>query len=418
MKSSKWWLAFTMVGALGASPATLGHPDPEPAAAEPSASREPSFEEALRGGKPMLAVRLRIEDVEQDNLLEDANALTLRGRLGYQTAEWHGLSGLLEFEVVEAFGGEAYNSGPPPNGNGKVTRSVIPDPEGEEVNQWYLQYNARELSNTRFRLGRQRLILDNARHVGNVGWRQNEQTYDAFAIQSKAIPHLEYQYAFLNQLNDIFFRNIEMDGHLVNLALVLPDTTHRLVAYGYFLDFEPVTMTDHRTLGLRGSGDFDLSSLKLGYVLEYARQDDYKEAPSTVDADYRLIELSVAGGPFKTWAGLETLGGDGTYAFGTPLATLHAFNGWADQFLATPVNGLEDRYAGISVKPVSNATLQLIYHDFVSDSGSIDYGSEWNAAIGFTPAPGWSLLAKLADYSADALSVDTRKLWLQMEFSF
>ena len=28
--------------------------------------------------------------------------------------------------------------------------------------------------------------------------------------------------------------------------------------------------------------------------------------------------------------------------FNTPLATLHAFNGWADRFLTTPVKGLAD----------------------------------------------------------------------------
>jgi hypothetical protein len=31
---------------------------------------------------------------------------------------------------------------------------------------------------TLLRGSRQRIIYDNARFVGNVGWRQNEQTYD------------------------------------------------------------------------------------------------------------------------------------------------------------------------------------------------------------------------------------------------
>jgi hypothetical protein len=40
--------------------------------------------------------------------------------------------------------------------------------------------------------------------------------------------------------------------------------------------------------------------------------------------------------------------------FTTPLATLHKFQGWADKFLTTPVNGLADLYvnAGYTRKGV------------------------------------------------------------------
>ena len=45
------------------------------------------------------------------------------------------------------------------------------------------------------------------------------------------------------------------------------------------------------------------------------------------------------------------LGGDngsGNRAFQTPLATKHAFQGWADQFLTTPADGIEDAYLGVT----------------------------------------------------------------------
>lgn len=396
-----------LLGIFGSQPMTV--------AAEEAAS----WQEALRGGKPSLAVRLRYEDVQQDNALDDAGALTTRARLGYETGSWHGLSGLLEFEVNEAWGGEAFNSGPGPNANMKRRFSVIPDPEGEEINQWYLQY-AGWLPDTRFRLGRQRLIYDNARFIGNVGWRNNEQTYDAFSVQSGVLPYLDFDYAFLNQTNDIFFRDIEMDTHLVNIGLSAPDSPHKLVAYGYFMDFEGPPFADQQTLGLRGTGSFDLSSLKLGYTLEYAAQSDHADAPSTVDADYSLIEIKAANGPLSAWVGRELLGGDGVYAFSTPLATLHAFNGFADQFLKTPLTGLEDRYIGAGYKlPIgTGVVVKAIYHDFVSDTGGIDHGDELDAVIAYKPAPRWSLLAKYADYDADMTSVDTRKVWVQLEYGF
>ncbi|MFT5806450.1 MAG: hypothetical protein ACI9LG_000713 [Moritella dasanensis] len=40
----------------------------------------------------------------------------------------------------------------------------------------------------------------------------------------------------------------------------------------------------------------------------------------------------------------------GDYGFATPLATLHKFNGWSDQFLNTPTQGLADLYLSVSSK--------------------------------------------------------------------
>ena len=70
------------------------------------------------------------------------------------------------------------------------------------------------------------------------------------------------------------------------------------------------------------------------------------------------------------------LGGDGETSFQTPLATKHAFNGWADKFLlATPANGLVDAYLTATGK-VAGIKLLATYHMFSSDEGGDDYGSE------------------------------------------
>ena len=61
-----------------------------------------------------------------------------------------------------------------------------------------------------------------------------------------------------------------------------------------------------------------------------------------------LIDVLVAGGGYQQVGfrvGWERLSGSEREGqFQTPLATLHAFNGWADKFLSTPVNGIEDLY--------------------------------------------------------------------------
>ena len=51
------------------------------------------------------------------------------------------------------------------------------------------------------------------------------------------------------------------------------------------------------------------------------------------------VELAPALGALEFKLGYEELGSNaGLYGLQTPLATLHAFNGWADKFLVTPVD--------------------------------------------------------------------------------
>ncbi|MGF6692521.1 hypothetical protein M2318_002593 [Metapseudomonas resinovorans] len=55
-------------------------------------------------GKPILDARYRYENVEQDNNLRNANAQTLRTRVGFQSGKWYGLSGLVEVDNVSRLG--------------------------------------------------------------------------------------------------------------------------------------------------------------------------------------------------------------------------------------------------------------------------------------------------------------------------
>ncbi len=358
--------------------------------------------------------RLRHESVEQDNALKDATANTLHGRLGFTTKAWNGFSFSIQGEAVTVLGNEDYNSGP--DGNGNTAFSVIPDPEGEQINQLWLAYNG--LPDTSLKLGRQRIIYDNARFVGNVGWRQNEQTFDGLTVTNKSFANTVINYAYLTQANNIFFQKKELDkGNLLNVSHEY-SPGNKLGAYGYFLDYEPGMGSDTRTLGVSAGGQlFKNDSVTTRYRLEYARQSDYADASSSFDLDYSLIELALLWNKINLKGGIETLEGDGMHAFTTPLATLHAFNGWADQFLATPKKGLVDRYlsAGTAINGVG---LKIVYHDFVSDIGGIDHGTEWDASLSYSPAPGWTLLLKYADYVADETAVDTEKLWLQAAYKF
>ena len=115
--------------------------------------------------------------------------------------------------------------------------------------------------------------------------------------------------------------------------------------------------------------------------------------------------------------GLEVLGSDdGNVAFGTPLATLHKFQGFADKFLGTPSNGVEDIYITAKTK-VNGIKLAATFHDLSSDEGSIDYGTEIDLVAAYK-VNSYNFLVKFSSYNADELGTDTNKLWLQVATKF
>lgn len=154
---------------------------------------------ALTGGKVDVDLRYRYEYVDQENFVLDAKASTLRLRLGYTTGLYYGLFVMAEFNGIWVVGSEQYNS----TANGLTQYPVVADPEGDELNQGYLGY--RPLDMMTFKLGRQRIKLDNDRWVGNVGWRQNEQVYDALlGSTSLGLEGLTARYGYLRKVHRIF----------------------------------------------------------------------------------------------------------------------------------------------------------------------------------------------------------------------
>ncbi|MGH8454463.1 MAG: alginate export family protein [Nevskiales bacterium] len=398
---------------------------------------------AVSGGTPNLDVRLRYEDVEQgDKLpapaapLEEADATTLRTRLGYTTGKWNGLDVMVELEDIHALGSEDYNSCPAGVSplfsdacNGKTTHSVIADPTGTELNQVWLRYVG--IPNTVLKYGRQRLVLDNARFIGNVGWRQNEMTYDGFNVVNTSLPKLTVNYSHLTNANNIFAGNFELAGDLLNLAWA-PSEKLNLVGYYYLLDFEndlvgpQALRPDNKTYGLRATGAMPFAPAKFVYAAEVARQGQYKDAADTVDADYYLLEGGVVYQPFTVKLGYEVLGsnGDGTYGFQTPLATLHAFQGWADLFLKTPNSGIKNPYLSLAAV-VEKFSFLAVYHDFKADEGGNHFGDEIDLSVSRPINDNLSLMLKYADFSVDENDAsaanplrDTKKIWLQTEYKF
>ncbi len=377
---------------------------------------------AIGETKPIIDTRLRFEDVDQEPMAEQAEALTLRARLGFETGKAWETALLVEGEFVWPWISD-YNS----TINGKTQYPVVADPESYEFNR--LQLMNTSLPQTTITLGRQRINLDDQRFVGNVGWRQNEQTYDALRVVNKSITNLTFDVTYLDQVNRVFSKDspqgrYEGDSFLGNVSYQFP--IGKLTAFGYWLEFDPIpnvaaaVRDSSQTYGLRFAGERPLRKLKLAYAASYATQEQYSDNPLNFDNDYYLLELTGTYRQYYVGLGWEVLGGNGVKGFTTPLATLHKFQGWTDKFLTTPVDGIDDRYlnAGFTLKgvgPLDTLGLQASWHDYQAERTSQDYGTEINLQL----QAKWKRftgLLKYADYSTDGLFTDTSKFWMQVEY--
>jgi alginate export protein len=387
---------------------------------------------ALAQTKPLVDVRLRYEEVEQTGILANAHAETLRARLGAETGKFLGTTLLAEGEAMVRLDRD-YR---PDNAIPTYTRyPIVADPENYVLNR--LSLTNTSIPQTAITVGRQRIVLDDQRFVGNSGWRQNEVTFDAVRMVNKSVSNLTLDLTFLNKVHRLYGIDSPQgtykgDSYLANVAYQLP--LGKLVAFAYLLDFDARSgltgALDPRrastsTYGGRFTGNWPLGVVKLGYVASYAWQRARDDNPLKFSDNYFLGELSASLGRVKLAAGEEILQGNGTVGFVTPLATLHPFQGWADKFLTTPPNGIKDRYGsvgwtGTRVLGLDSLAMNAVYHSFSAERISTDYGSEWD----FVVSGKWQhygALVKYANYAvADTTPIsiarNTTKFWAQLEY--
>src|SRR5690606_24748309 len=102
--------------------------------------------------------------------------------------------------------------------------------------------------------GRQRIVLDDARFVGNVGWRQDEQTYDAVRADATLGP-VAITYAWVGEINRVFAEGADWDSdsHLLNAAWAVSPAL-KLTGFVYALDLTQAPAQSTIAYGLRASG--------------------------------------------------------------------------------------------------------------------------------------------------------------------
>ncbi|MCB1643933.1 MAG: alginate export family protein [Pseudomonadales bacterium] len=357
------------------------------------------------------SARLRYEHVS-DDLLKDASALSLRSTLSARTTPWNGFTGFAELQNNAVLSQEDFS-------DGVVNRNtaVIADPDATELNQLWLQYTG--VPATRFRLGRQQLVLDNQRFVGNVDFRQNEQTFDAFSVQHKPVSDLTLAWHYLTRVHTVLGEQApagdrEHHSRLYNLHWN-NRATGSVTLYHYDINDQQATER-LKTIGMRWQKRIRVDTAAINWALEYAHQRNVNGTGEPAAA-YQLAEVGL------TWQGLggalryEMLGEDNGFGFSTPLATLHGFQGFADRFLSTPGNGLRDMSGKLTFS-TGKVQLGLIHHRFRPAAGSGSHGNETDFLLTCSLSDSFDLMVKFADFRGNDFGrQDVRKFWVQLSWT-
>ncbi len=374
---------------------------------------------AVKQGKASLDFRYRFEYVDEDGFDDEAEASTIRSRLTLESGKIGGFSVLLEADDVTSVGPNDYNS----TENGKTEYPVVADPEGTELNQAWISFQGDGLQT---HAGRQRINHGNQRFVGGVAWRQNEQTFDGGRIQWTGVENLKVDFSYVYNVNRIFGPDdganpgdLEGDNFFLRADYKLAEN-HRLSGFGYMLDFDEqggfaagkTVNNSSDTFGVEYSGKFDWLTVNASW----ATQQEAGDSELDYEADYYLVELGAGFNGVNVKAGYEVLASDNGVGFSMPLATLHKFQGWADKFLTTPGDGIEDAYVTVAGK-LGPVKLAATYHDFQAESSSTDFGTELDIIATWAINKQFSVQGKYAAFDTDDSSryQDTDKVWLTLQ---
>lgn len=387
------------------------------AAVPAAASAQTAADDA--GARILFETRLRSETVDQQGFPEQAHALTLRARMGWRSATAHGLQWLIEGEGVAVLD-DRYSAPVDPIPG----RPAVADGETLELNRAQVRWTARP--DTELTVGRQRLVVGNSRFVGNSGWRQNEQTFDAVRIASTALKPVTLSYIFADRVQrplghehaqgvwrgDIHFLQAEADTPV-----------GRLSGFGLAIDLDNAAAQSSTTIGARLAGSRTVTNdLSLTWAGEYAMQSDSGANPADYSLDFQAAAVGLQTTRWSAGLGYERFDGDGVSGFQTPLGTGHGFLGWSDVITTTPAFGVRDLFLrGHVGVPAWGRTLRLSAeaHAFHDADGVFELGRELNLAAALPINRHWSVELKAAHFDGDHPAFgDADKGWLTLEYRY
>ena len=332
---------------------------------------------------PSIDIRTRYEYRNQEGL-DSSNSVTARARLGLTLGEFNGFSAFGELEATTALVDD-FDAGPGNTTPNNPTKTQIADPENVELNRAWVQYKG---NGALAKFGRQRIIRNDAFFIGNVGWRQNEQTYDAGQI-AYSDDNFSLSYAYSYRVQRIFgddaggfVEQAEGDFHFIDASFSTP--IGKVGAYAYLIDVD-----NQPNVGR--SNTYGAFTNLGGLYLEGA----YQEGESALvggGGDYDGF-LGRAHYTLKTDSvGSFTVGADWQQEnFKTPFQTAHAHFGFADVFLGQQIglnnaggnfDGIFDGYLKHSISGLPGGiTAKTHLHYFANEDLTTTYGYEVDVVL-------------------------------------
>lgn len=361
--------------------------------------------------------RLRYEYADIDGY-DQADVLSLRARYGVKTDSIGGFKFLVEGETTLILSNQA-NYNPFPTAPGPNTPAVIADPDNMELNRLQLSYDI-EAIDTTITVGRQYITFGDQRFIGAIGWRQNDQTFDAVVLENKSIEDLTFTYAYVDQVNRIFGDQTprqsldywDSESHLIHLEYAgIEDHTVR--AFAYLLQFDNSAPNSTDTYGLELQG----KNGNINYLFTAAVQSDAANNTADYQEYYYRAQVGLDQDCFNVGAGVEVMTSDGRNSFRFPVGTNHKFNGFADAYLTTRFDGLIDYYAWVGTKALG-FTHKLAVHNFHTESGSTELGWEVDYVAGRKIGENAKFILKAAHLMGDGPQRDITRASAEINYSF
>lgn len=433
---------LTNISALGACVMAISANAQVAPAAPPNPNASTPLE-AFTKGKPIFELRARYETVDQartKTLTNQADAYTLRTHIGFETATFHHVQVLVEGANVLSIGAGDFAVNvpgaamPPLNGAGQAKYPLVNDPSNTRLN--CAQITWIPIKAFSLTAGRQRLITDDQRFVGNVNWRQDEQTFDAVRADLQ-VGKFKLFGAYLNDINRVLGedRNFDSTSTLLNRRYDVTKTLS-VEAFAYLLDFSNSAINSSQTEGVRVYGKFDYKPLKLAYSATYARQSTYANAPTPFGLNFYSADVAATYRFATVKLNYEELDGNGVRGFTTPLATTHSFQGWSDAFVSpcgnkSFIDGIRDYNAALTIRPAikpltyfSKPEFIIWYHDFDDQLRGSNIGQELDISGSASVTKNIVLLVKYADFKrsfttpvgAATPPASRNKFWVSLEF--
>jgi hypothetical protein len=328
---------------------------------------------------------------------QDAAHTTMQTRINVKAIVDDNTSVFVQIQDVRTWGGETATTAPP-----SITQTGTGSSGNLDFHEAYLTLNNLLDAGLNLKIGRQEMVFDEHRLIGNIGWIQQGQSFDA-ARAGFRLGELS--------LTAFFAKTLAKDTHPTLKSDTLPSSvssfessfsglraTYSLGGKDRITPYLYYAISPSRTgAGPDSSPDVAKNITYTGlYIVKHfgkirARFDgayEFGEKDSTTDIRAFMLTASLGtkldianGANISLWVDYLS-GDDGTDAttdntFDTPYATNHKFYGHIDKFLNIPTGGLADYIVKTWVKPTAKIKLVADGHIFRSPEAAVsDLGSE------------------------------------------